>query len=251
MMPVDLFLAIATSIYVVVGTVVGVRLLRLARRTRGFPELALGLGEVLLAGAVPPLFTIVQLAESDGFVRGASAVGHLVYTIGSAVMVLFTWRVFRPHAGWARGLTVAMVAVLGAAGAHATARAFLVPELAALREPQTVGFLLMEWVSLGGFVWTAVEAFHLHARMRRQAALGLVDPVVANRILLWGCVGLAGILAAGAPIVASLLGLSTMTHAPTRLLCAMGTLVSSVFIQLAILPPHGYLRWVRSGSASA
>jgi hypothetical protein len=243
----DLFVGIATAIYVVVGTVIGVRLLLLAQRTRGFPELALGLGEVLLAGFVPPLFAIVQLAEDDAWIRAASFGGHLCYTLGSAVMILFTWRVFRERELWSRVLALAMVAVLVAAGAMAMSRAFLVPEIAALREPQTAGFVLMEWISVAGFLWTAIEAFRLWARLRKQAALGLVDPVVVNRILLWGFVGLAGLLAAGAPLWAVHTGHNTMFHAPTRLLCAIGTLVSSVFIQLAFLPTQRYLRWVRAG----
>jgi hypothetical protein len=243
----DLFVGIATAIYVVVGTVIGARLLLLARRTRGFPELALGCGEILLAGFVPPLFVIVQLAQDDAWVRAASFAGHLCYTIGSAVMILFTWRVFRERELWARVLTFAMVAGLVAAGSLAMSRAFVVPEIAALREPQTAGFVLMEWISVAGFGWTAVEAFRLWTRLRKQAALGLADPVVVNRILLWGCVGLAGLLAAGAPLWAVHTGHHTMVHGPTRLLCAFGTLVSSVFIQLAFLPPQRYVRWVRAG----
>jgi hypothetical protein len=243
----DLFVGLATAVYVVVGTAIGIRLLLLAHRTRGFPEMALGLGEVLLAGFVPPCFAIIQLAENDALIRAASFAGHFCYTLGSAVMILFTWRVFREHEVWARVLALGMVGGLVFAGATAMSRAFLVPEIAALREPQTAGFVLMEWISVAGFGWTALEAFRLWARLRKQAALDLADPVVVNRILLWGCVGLAGLLAAGAPLWAVANGHQTMVHAPTRLLCAVGTLISSVFIQLAFLPPQRYLRWVRAG----
>jgi hypothetical protein len=243
----DLFVGLATAVYVVVGTVIGVRLLLLAQRTRGFPELALGLGEVLLAGFVPPLFAIIQLSEDDTWIRGASFAGHLCYTLGSAVMVLFTWRVFRERELWARVFALAMVAGLAAAGAVAMSRAFLVPDIAALREPQTAGFVLMEWITVAGFLWTAIEAFRLWSRLRKQAALDLADPVVVNRILLWALVGVSGLLAAGAPLWAVANGHHTMVHAPTRLACAIGTLLSSVCIQLAFLPPQRYLRWVRAG----
>jgi hypothetical protein len=70
--------------------------------------------------------------------------------------------------------------------------------------------------------------------------------VVVNRVLLWGVVGIGGVAAAGAPVLASLLGLSVATHVPTRLACALATVVSSVAIQLAFLPPASYLRWVRA-----
>ena len=245
-LPLDLFVLIATAAYVVVGLAVGIRLLRLARRTGAFPELALGLAECLLAGAVPPLFIVAQVvSEPEALVRGAAFAGHLAYTVGCAVMILFTWRVFRPGAGWARALTFAAIGVLGAGGVLGMVRTLVAPDLAALRDPQTTAFLIMEWVSLVGFFWTAGEAFQLHGRLRKQRALGLVDPVVVNRVLLWGVVGIGGVAAAGAPVVASLLGASVSTHVPTRLVCALATVVSSVAIQLAFLPPASYLRWVQ------
>ena len=245
----DLFVLVATLVYVVVGWIIGVRLLRLALRTGGFPELVLGLGECLLAGAVPPFFVIIQVAPGpEALVRGAAFGGHLAYTLGCAVMVLFTWRVFRPDAAWARALGLAMIGALLVAGALGMARAFLVPEVLELRNPQTPAFLLMEWVSVLGFVWTAAEALHHYGRMRKQAAFGLADPVVVNRVLLWGLVGLGGVLAAGAPVVAGFFGASPSEHAPTRLVCALGTLASSICIQLAFLPPKRYVRWLRSGA---
>jgi len=48
----------------------------------------------------------------------------------------------------------------------------------------------------------------------------------------------------------ALFGLSAMEHTPTRLVCALGTLASSVCIQLAFQPPQAYLRWVRSGAGA-
>ena len=245
-LPLDLFVLVTTAAYVVVGLVVGVRLLRLARRTRGFPELVLGLAESLLAGVVPPMFILTQVvSEPEALIRTSSFLGHLAYTVGCAVMILFTWRVFRPGETWARVLLYAALGVLGVGGALQMAHAFLAPGVAALRDPQTTSFLVMEWVSFAGFVWTAIEAFAYHARLRKQLALGLVDPVVVNRVLLWGVVGVGGIVAAGAPVTASLMGLSVAVHVPTRLVCALATVVSSVAIQLAFLPPASYLRWVR------
>jgi hypothetical protein len=59
-----------------------------------------------------------------------------------------------------------------------------------------------------------------------------------------GLVGIGGVLAAGAPLLVSLCGVNAAEHAPTRLLCGFGTLASSVFVQLAFLPPERYLAWV-------
>jgi hypothetical protein len=250
-LPLDLFVLVATAAYVVVGWVVGVRLLRLARRSRGLPESALGIAECLLAGVVPPLFIVAQvLSEPELLVRAAVFGGHLAYTAGSAVMILFTWRVFRRDEGWARGLVHGALFVLGIGGALGMSRAFLAESLAELRDPQTTAFLVMEWVSFVGFVWTALEAFLLHARLRKQLQLGLIDAVVVNRVLLWGVIGVGGVVAAGAPLIASFQGVSVSTDVPTRMLCALATVASSVAAQLAFLPPASYLRWVRGGASA-
>lgn len=247
-LPLDLFALVAISIYTLVGWVIGVRLLRLARRTRGFPETALGAGECLLAGLVPPLFIVMQATNEPAVIRTAHFLGHLAYTVGSGVMILFTWRVFRPGEAWARVLVYGAMLVLGIGGGLNLSRAAMVENATELRAIQTFAFLVMEWISLVGFVWTTGESIHHHRRLRRQAALGLTDPVVANRMLLWAVVGVGGIAAAGAPVLAGLSGVDPATHVPTRLLSAFAALGSSVAIQLAFLPPAAYLRWVRSGA---
>ena len=122
-LPLDLFVLITTLGYVVVGWIVGVRLLGLARRSGGFPETALGIGEVLLAGIVPPVFIVAGVVQQpEALIRGASVVGHLAYVVGSIVMVLFTWWVFRRDASWAGILAVSATAAVRTAESGTTAR---------------------------------------------------------------------------------------------------------------------------------
>lgn len=251
-LPLDLFVLVATLTYVVIGWIVGVRMLRLARRTGGFPERALGFAECLLAGAVPPLFTVVQVASEPALlVRAADFLGQLAYTIGSALLIVFTWRVFRPNEARVRALVHGALVVLGIGGGIGMTRSFTASDPGELRHVQTFAFLVMEWVSLVGFLWTSGEALVHHGRLRRQSALGLTDPVVANRMLLWGVVGLGGVVAAGSPLLASAVGLESATHVPTRIAGAIATITSSAAIQLAFLPPAAYLRWVRGSAAAA
>jgi hypothetical protein len=247
-MGLDLFALVAISIYTVVGWVIGVRLLRLARRTGGFPETALGAGECLLAGLVPPLFIVAQAVSEPVVIRTAHFLGILAYTVGSAILILFTLRVFRPSEAWARVLVYGALLLLGIGGGLNLSRAVTVEDATELRAIQTLAFLVMEWISLLGFVWTAGEALHHHRRLRKQVAIGLTDPVVANRMLLWAVVGLGGVAAAGAPVYAGFSGLDPATHVPTRLISGFAALVSSIAIQLAFLPPASYLRWLRSGA---
>src|SRR5262245_40591787 len=151
----DLFALGAISVYTVVGWVIGVRLLQLARRTGGFPEKALGTSEVLLAGLVPPLFILTQAVSEPAVIRTANFLGHLAYTVGSGILILFTWRVFRPGEAWARILVYGALLVLGIGGGMNLSRTVMVADATELRAVQTAAFLVMEWITLVGFVWTS------------------------------------------------------------------------------------------------
>ena len=100
------------------------------------------------------------------------------------------------------------------------------------------------------FLWTAVEGLVHHRSALRRLALGLADPVVANRFLLWG---LFGLMATGINVTSALgnlLGLDP-TRSPV-VLFPMGVLggFASIAMSLAFFPPAWYVGWLR-GNAKA
>ena len=50
--------------------------------------------------------------------------------------------------------------------------------------------LLVDLLAQALYLWTSVESLTWWRRMHRRVALGLADPVVANRFFLWGVLGL-------------------------------------------------------------
>lgn len=236
-----------------VGVMVGSRLLLLARRTRELPELTLGLGLVLVAVLGGPLAAVARLPGLVGTASGTMlfGVGLALTHLGIGLFFLFTWRVFR------RDTFGAMVAVLLAAAAlggewvglmSATLGGGTMEEIFPRSRPW--GIAVVTTLALS-FLWTAVESFRYYDRLRRRVALGLADPVVANRFLLWALAGLAVVIVCGAVAASMLLGIPPMVN-PLPLACiAFAAIAVSVCWTLAFLPPERYLEILRRGVASA
>jgi hypothetical protein len=171
--------------------------------------------------------------------------------LGLALIYVFTWQVFRPAAAWGRAAVAIGIACMAAslvASLHAVAGAPAdASSQAVARNPV---FLGMAGYS-GCFLWTAIEGLLQHRNARRRAALGLGDPVVANRFLLWGVFGLMATGINAASLAGNALGVD-----PSRsplVLVPMGVLgfVASAAMYLAFLPPARYLAFVRGRAAAA
>jgi uncharacterized membrane protein len=243
---VQIFLAAAIGIFVLAASVVGLRLLVLARRSREVPELLVGCGFSLIGLLGYPL------AMGSGFGRGTVAEVHagawfaglLLMNVGLACLWAFTARVFRAERRWA----LAFAAALTAAG---LASAFGM--LAALRAaaPEALSFRVAPgWTALGqlssgcGFAWIGVESW-LQLRMaRRRRALGLSDPVVANRFLLWVLFSLSTLGMNVANSAALLAGVSSVESVPVQAAMTGLGLGASLSMYLAFLPPAAYRRWL-------
>lgn len=167
------------GVFTVVQWLVGIRLLLLARRTRQLPELLIGLAFVGCAAGYLLMVTarLPQLAEHG---QAVHLIGRAAFSAGCACVALTTWRVFRPSGVLA--LVVMYVLFLGF-GAGFVADVLFADR--AFRRTQSLfwfGFATNALV----FAWAAFEPFRYYGRLRRQIRLGLGDPVVARRILLWG-----------------------------------------------------------------
>jgi hypothetical protein len=112
------------------------------------------------------------------------------------------------------------------------------------------GWLLLCFAGYGGcFLWSAAESLLQHRMALRRQALGLADPVVASRFLLFAVYGLAatGILLANAAAV--LLGFNLATSLVVLGPSAVLGLAAGAAIYLAFLPPRWYL--ARLGASAA
>lgn len=252
----QLFLAVAILTFVLAASLVGLRLLALARRTRQLPELLVGAGFSLIGLLGYPL------AMLSGFGRGTVAdlhvgvwlAGILLMNAGLACLYVFTARVFRPGSAFALGLAALLTAASLASG---------LGTLAALRAaaPEALSFsvaplstMLGQLASGGGFAWIGVESW-LQLRMaRRRQSLGLSDPVVANRFLLWVLFSASTLGMNLANSCALAAGISAVESVPVQAAMTGLGLSASSCMYLAFLPPPAYRRWLvarRSAPLSA
>jgi hypothetical protein len=250
---VRVFAIVSLVSFAAVGTLVGARLLLLARRTRRFPEFSLGLGLLLICALGHPFCAVGRLPGMFGTALGDSlfALGLGLCSGGIALLYAFTWRVFRPSARWS-GCAVAtacmLLAGLAAGLLHASGQAESLQEILPRTRPFAVGIVLCVGVA---FLWTGVESWAHARRLSRRLALGLAEPVVLNRFQLWGTAGIAG--AALCTTIAGCLaaGMMVLHETLPLALTALAGIVASACWALAFAPPAGYLRRIeRRGEAA-
>jgi hypothetical protein len=243
-----LFSGAATLAFVVVSALVGVRLLRLARRTRALPELALGLAFLLVGALGYPLgLASIWPGLPAPLARASFALANLATGVGSAAVFVFTCAVFRPDAGWARALVWLGALVLGVQSAFGVARA-LVAEPASFAEPD-LGFSVRQAATAFSYGWTACEALRYRALLLRRLALGLAEVEVVNRFGLWALAGGGAFLGSSVMSGVSLAG-ATPWHDPLALTAVgLGGVIAAACAALAFLPPRAYLDWLRRRAA--
>jgi hypothetical protein len=242
----ELYAGLSVAILVLSALLVAIKTLTLWRRTRGLPELLLGL--MLLSATVIgyPLAVACARIPATEFLPI-----HVAYpmaiSVGFACMLLFTQKVFRPSASWAKGFAAIMIlALAGCAVAYIMEATSAQP-----RSPLEMRGLSIVNSALIAFAyfWTTSESLAYYRRSRLQLRLGLTSAVVVNRFLLWGLMGGA----AGLAVVLNFYGIVTgefMNPVMVTLSSTFGLVLASCLF-LAFHPPVWYRAWVESRSAAA
>ena len=237
---------ITNLIAVLVGLGVGTPILIKGLRTADRPAIYLGLA-VFLEGLEWLLWGISLYSPLAGTALGeASAVGcRLAITAMAAAMLLFTREVFRPKSRVATTLCgVALLAML-----VSIVGSGMLGDWAGYRSDH-VWIWLENLTQLAVFAWAFAEPSAFYLRMRKRRQIGLGDPVVANRILLWSIYG-AGFTLSQLLWVAVI---STSDDlAALDVVIAGSAIIGEIAVWLAFFPPKRYLSWLRSpdGTPSA
>ncbi|MCG8589685.1 MAG: hypothetical protein MJE66_10380 [Proteobacteria bacterium] len=230
-------------------SVVGVRLMLL--KDGGFLEFALGGSLFAVAGLGYPLTVLMQA------IPGLPSGGRLALQIAAVSLIngglfgifLFTWRVFRRDATWAK----ALVAVGGLA--------LLAQGMASVWDgasTRDIAGSFARWHALSialcgvAFGWTGIESLHYRSLLKRRASLGLADPVVLNRMTLWAALGclIALVSAVDCTLIWTAGDNPFVIDVVLIVVNAVSGTADSVLVLLAFMPPQWYLRRIR-GSASA
>ena len=178
------FQLIATALFFIVG----VRLLRLSRRTGETPEKLLGIhffcsGSAYFGWVIPGLFQLEQTESQINFFIWFDVVPWAVYAIGMVPFLIFARVVFRPNAAWASWMVATCTLMLFSA----TTMWFVQgPSYYTVENPW---YWCYWWGYTIPYAWVAIEAFRSYVAARRRARIGLCSPVVVNRYLLFGCLG--------------------------------------------------------------
>lgn len=241
---------LATIAFVGVSAAVAVRLLLLARSTRQWPELLLGggvLGTAVLGYGVLIAGSILRGAEvpatEEMAPRLLQALGQSLHDIGVTLILTFVVVVFRPHERWAKRLAIAMCASLwiGQLGWE------LQNGFRSARIGD--GFWWLRYAVIWTYsLWTMVESYRYYALMRRRCAIGLADPLVANRFLLWGTGAIGTALAtwtssASLFLVHDLARFGAWMPWLQVVTATFGIATVSIYY-LTFFPPTAYRRWV-------
>jgi len=253
----ELCSALVTLFNLGLSGVIGWRLLRSGEP--GAPERALGCYflcySTLSAGLSTTLYmgwSDPSLALPDRLERLMNAAYFSLASLGIFALLVFVRRTFRPREGWARGLVAGTSAalVLGAIGVG-WSEGF---EVRVLNGPAY-------WISWAareiGFVWVALEALRWWGAMRRRLRLGLADPLVANRFLLWSAWGTSvALLGCSDPIArvwyflragSATLWIPEIGHPIVTWVVGFTSafgIVSAASLFLAFFPLTRYRRWV-------
>jgi len=189
---VGIIAGIAQILYLATAFLLAGHLLLRARRTRELPQLLLGLHLLLAMGVGYLLVSMGIYAVRYGDTSSQSMValligaGYLATILGLIATLIFNYRVFRPESRRALALVWLAIATMGGgwvgyglSGGFGGARF----EGAGL------------WIMMGGILaanlWVALEPLAYRRQMLKRLQLGLTEPLVVDRFLLWGCGSLA------------------------------------------------------------
>jgi hypothetical protein len=205
--------------------------------------LAMGLGYLLISIGVA--MTNLGHGPPPAWVEPIIGAGYAATCMGLIAALLFTRRVFRAanrtatFAVWvlSAGMWIGW-AGYGLSGGFAAARF-------------EGGWLwLMLSSMLATNLWVAVEPLTYYGRMRRRLQLGLTEPIVAERFVLWGAGSLArALMIALGPAAEFALGVlgergDVLLAQGTLTVASLLGLFTSVAYWLTFCPTDRYRRWV-------
>ena len=218
----------------------GARVFARARRAAATTDSLIGVYFLAMGlGAIPALLSNDPSLFARSAAPYAMAFGHATLSVGFGALAVFAWRCFGPDSGWRRALAGAMAGLLtGLLCAQGWIERFEPPGGAVVQATAIV--------RASTLVWVLSESVRYWLLMRRRARIGLAEPLVANRFLLWslwmgamlGTIGVAIFVRFFVP------GFGPSMPFATRVLVAapmMGlSVLAAVSLWLAFFPPRWY-----------
>jgi hypothetical protein len=233
--------ALGGGAFVLASLVVGVRLLLLALRTGELPEFAIGLALLVMGGLGYPAAAVARAPEIAVLPRVVlAALGMSCMVLGTGGIAVFNWKVFRPGSSFA----ARFVAALGAGLVGCFAWQAADPGFLAAAQNRGAGLRGLEVLAGVSLAWAAIESVSYAGKLRKRLALGLADPLLADRMRLWTVAIVAAQTLNAASLVALAFGVDLTTWRYGGALIGPIGLVAALSMWLAFLPPARYRRYV-------
>jgi hypothetical protein len=240
--------ALGGGAFVLVSLAIGLRLMLLARGTGELPEFAVGSALLLLGGLGYPAFSLARGVPDLGVLARVTlaAAGMACTVLGTSGIAFFNWKVFRADCAWGRRFFAALFAALvGAFVWQAASPGFL-----AAAENRGYGVHALEIVTGVVLAWASLESVSYALKLRRRLALGLADPLVADRVRLWAYAMLSAQILNHLSIAAVAVGKDFVTWRYGGVVIFVLGLVAAFSMWLAFLPPDAYRRYVVARSTA-
>jgi hypothetical protein len=193
----------------------------------------LAVGTAFVGWTLPFIFDL-GIAEYK-----ADLAGWFVYGIGIVAFMLFARMVFRPGTIWASWI-VGSCALAYFSGL--TVWVVQAPDYYAVSNP----WFWCVWLGYTApCVWMSIEAFLAYRSAKRRAQIGLCDPTVANRYLLFGWFGAFQAFASGSDIPEAMqYSIDGTVSSEIDLLLGTLVMIRTAILFLAFFPPAAYLSWI-------
>jgi hypothetical protein len=244
----ELFAVMSYVATLLAGLLVGGRLLLLARTTHRGAELFLGFGTLMLVFAGGSEMAGLELARAEHpWAYRAEVVALFAHSLSASSMGFAVWRVFYPDRPWALRLCLIETALL-----FMSWQAVILPGQHTYVTGFTPWFHLHVASRGAAFGWCAIASAVHHRRLRRRLALGLVDPFLCHRFLLWtiamSCT--AGIFAT-ALVLNVTRGELVFASPPALVAVSVLGLAGAWALLFAFLPPAAYVRFIAPSRPAA
>lgn len=220
--------------------VLGARLVTIGWRARSAAEAVLGAGIMLMAPGAGLLGMAIRTRHLP---LGALAIA--LFGAGTLALPVFTYITFRRELPIARIAAAALVVLLVIGTSHqiAVIRATTAGEV----HPSAL-FLAGRFLATS---WAALEALRFRRMYVKRLALGLADPVIANRFLLYavwtGVFAVMSITTLTTTIGGDALGIRWQTAVLKLMRLAGGVALGALYLNF--VPPAAYLRWIEARHA--
>jgi hypothetical protein len=241
------FVWIGFVAFFVASLACGIRLVALWWKNRELPELLIGLGVLGIGPVGFGFVTIGQLLGADhgALARVVSGLGVFATSGGVFAKFVFNYKVYHPN----RGEVKALVAVVGAVLLAGFLGQWAGDGFATLTAVDAT-YLTRSALQIACLLWGAFEALRYWRLMERRQRIGLADPLVTNRFLLWGIgAGAAGVGTAVGVTAQLWTGRPPLEIPAAMLSSSLHGLVAAFAMWFAFLPAERYRRWIEARAA--